>query len=110
MAEKCNADLLLELARWRFDRERLKEGADQSSVDAVDARRAEVFVTYNGPLNGLHACNFAVGRYDGQVATGSILLRNVDALRNLAGVTRIRLAARASVRLDRSIPEIKADL
>jgi hypothetical protein len=40
VADKCNADLLIELARWKSDRDALvAAGASSEAIGEVDARR-----------------------------------------------------------------------
>ncbi len=110
MADQCNADLLLELARWEFDREQLiAEAAPQEAIDEVDARRVHVFVSFTGDASALEEANLTVGHYDDSVATGSILLRHLAALQAVPGVERINLGARLNLHIDRSMPEVKVN-
>jgi Subtilase family len=109
MPEKRNASLLLELACWRLEREKLLREGAEAALEDLDSRRLDVFITYDGPVAALRQRNLTVGHYDGTVATGSILLRDVDALCSLHGVKRVCLAARVFLHIDRSIPEIKAN-
>ncbi len=110
MPEKRNARLLLELACWHSERQRLLREGNESALADLDGRRLSVFVTYEGPIDALHECNLVIGHYDGTVATGSIAHHDVDALCNVRGVTRVSLAAPVYLHIDRSMPEIKANL
>jgi subtilisin family serine protease len=110
MTKKCNAGLLLELANWQFDRKKLlAEGGSHRAVAELDSRKADVFVSYVGEPSALRECGLNIGHYDGTIATGTIGLTDVERVEQLAGVTRISLAARVHLHTDRSIPEIKAD-
>lgn len=110
MAEKCDPDLLLALARWQFDRDQLSDdGAEQDVLDEWDAQAVDLFVTYVGDPSALEDSAFALSFYDGTDATGSIALRDMDELRDIAGVARIALAPRISTLLNLSIPATKAD-
>jgi len=111
MTETCNAGLLIELASWQFDRQKLLSEANSlQKLAELDSRRVDVFVSYVGNANALMESDLEIGYYDGAVATGTIRLADVERLERLAGVTRISLAARVHLHLDRNIPEIKANL
>jgi subtilisin family serine protease len=109
--ERCDADLLLELAKWKFDRENITAAGDpQEVIDELNSRRVDVFVTYTGDVRALQDSPLAIGHYDGIVATGTIPLAEIENLQRLDGVTHISLAAKVHLPIDRSIPEIKANL
>jgi subtilisin family serine protease len=108
--DKCNADLLLEIERWKFDREQLvADGASQEALDELDAKVVDLFVTFAGDPAALEDSAFTLSFYDGTDATGSIALRDMDELRAIEGVARISLAPRVAPHLNLSIPAMKAD-
>jgi subtilisin family serine protease len=111
VSDKCSPELLLEIATWRMTRAKLvAQGKSSQAIGELDSVQISVFVTYSGELGALGACNFSLGHHDGTVATGKIAISDIETLESLQGVIRINLAARIHPHLDRSIPEIKANL
>lgn len=109
--ERCNAVLLLERAKWQYDREKLlADKVSKKTIEELDSRQVDVFITFTGELSELRKCNLLIGHYDGIVVTGKITFPDLERLERLEGVTRISMAAMVQHHIDRSIPEIKASL
>jgi subtilisin family serine protease len=110
MPATLNPELVLALSRWQAERaELVATDASPEALEALDATRVDVFVTYNGPPEALNDSPLSLGHYDGVVATGWLRIAEVEALQQLDGVTRINKAALVAAHIDRSMNEIKAD-
>lgn len=105
---KLNGTLQQALAFWRSDLAYAQSGDHpEMPLADVEQRRVAITVTYTGELDALRAAGMQTGIEEPGTVSGYILLRDVERLEAVPGVSAIEMPPNVRIMLDETVAEMR---